>query len=78
MNFRITPLDVRRFRHLFGQDADALARAGVKRMVADAKPGYPCRVSLEDAEIGESVLLYVTLIWVHSHFNRFTALYQRN
>ena len=26
-------------------------------MVADAKPGYPCRVSLEDAEPGEPMLL---------------------
>jgi hypothetical protein len=26
-------------------------------MVVDAKPGYPCRVSLVDAEVGETVLL---------------------
>jgi hypothetical protein len=25
--------------------------------VADAKPGFPCRVSLADAEVGETVLL---------------------
>jgi hypothetical protein len=28
------------------------------RLIADKKPGYPCRVSLEDAEIGEPVLLF--------------------
>jgi hypothetical protein len=26
-------------------------------MTVDEKPGFPCRVSLEDAEIGETVLL---------------------
>lgn len=26
-------------------------------MVADAKPAFPCRVSLADAEVGETVLL---------------------
>jgi hypothetical protein len=26
-------------------------------MIVDRKPGYPCRVSLADAEIGEEVLL---------------------
>ena len=26
-------------------------------MVVDAKPGYPCRVSLADAEVGETVIL---------------------
>lgn len=26
-------------------------------MIVDAKPGFPCRVSLEDAETGERVLL---------------------
>jgi hypothetical protein len=29
----------------------------VVRRIADEKPGFPCRVSLVDAEIGESVLL---------------------
>ena len=35
----------------------ALAERGVVRMIADAKPGFPCRVTLEDAEPGEAVLL---------------------
>jgi len=26
-------------------------------MIVDAKPGYPCRVSLADAEIGETIIL---------------------
>jgi hypothetical protein len=37
-------------------DAELEAR-GMRRMVADEKPGFPCRVSLEDAEPGERLLL---------------------
>lgn len=29
----------------------------MRRLIADAKPGFPCRVSLEDATPGERVLL---------------------
>ena len=29
----------------------------MRRLIADAKPGFPCRVSLEDAAPGERVLL---------------------
>jgi hypothetical protein len=30
---------------------------GAQRMLADVNPGFPCRVSLADAEVGETVLL---------------------
>jgi hypothetical protein len=36
---------------------DELRQRNVFRYIADQKPGYPCRVSLVDAEIGESLLL---------------------
>jgi len=36
---------------------EALAARGIVRKTADAKPGYPCRITLEDAEPGDSVLL---------------------
>ena len=57
MDFQISPLHIERFSHLFGQDNDGLSMQGVQRIVADSDPGYPCRVSLQDAKIGESVLL---------------------
>ena len=57
MTFQISALDPEQFSHLFGQDDDVLARNGVKRIVADSDCGYPCRVSLEDANAGESLLL---------------------
>jgi hypothetical protein len=57
MDFRITGLGAGRFRHLFGLSEAQLARHRALRRTCDEKPGYPCRVSLEDAEPGESVLL---------------------
>jgi hypothetical protein len=57
MAFQITALDLNEFSHLFGQDSALLAKQGIQRVVADSKPGYPCRVSLQDAEVGENLLL---------------------
>ena len=57
MDFQISALDVDQFQQFFGLDGETLHSLGVRRMVADTKPGYPCRVSLRDAGIGENVLL---------------------
>ncbi len=57
MGFQISALDVDQFSHLFGQEDHVLARSGVQRVLADSCPGYPCRVSLQDAEVGEPLLL---------------------
>jgi hypothetical protein len=55
--FTITGLDPTPFVPLYGFDDETLAGLGVVRMAVDAKPGFPCRVSLEDAAPGEHVLL---------------------
>lgn len=57
MTFVIAGLPVEEFEPLFGLDDEALQARGVIRKVADAKPGYPCRITLNDAEPGECVLL---------------------
>lgn len=57
MEFQVNALRANEFRHLFGLDDETLARHGARRMTVNVKPGYPCRVTLEDAEPGESVLL---------------------
>jgi hypothetical protein len=57
MEFRIAGLPSTRFSHLFGLDDAGLARHRALRRVCDEKPGFPCRVSLVDAEPGEKVLL---------------------
>lgn len=57
MDFRISALNLARFKHLFGQDSRALEDQGVQRRIVDSNFGFPCRISLRDAEVGESVLL---------------------
>jgi len=57
MSFRITGLSPEPFQHLFGLSETALKEHGVRRYVADQKPGFPDRIEIRDAEPGESVLL---------------------
>src|SRR5437588_360549 len=57
MSFIVSALPAEPFRPLFGLSDEVLAERGVIRRTVDAKPGFPCRVSLEDAEPGETVLL---------------------
>ena len=57
MNFRITGLPVEPFTHYFGLTTESLAQLDIIRRSVDKRPGFPCRVSLRDAEVGESVLL---------------------
>jgi len=55
--FQIVGLPHDLFAPWFELSDDALAARGAVRRRADVNPGYPCRVSLEDAEIGEELLL---------------------
>ena len=57
MSFRATGLPLSPFEPFFALDDDALAARGMRRVTADAKPGFPCRVSLADAEPGERLIL---------------------
>ena len=56
MTYRIRGIDPAPYRHLFGKSDEELARQGIVRMTVDS-PTFPCRVSLTDRDIGESVLL---------------------
>ena len=57
MSFRVTGLDPRAFQSYFGRSDAELAAHGVRRCIADCKPGFPDRIELRDAEIGERLLL---------------------
>lgn len=57
MAYRIRGLDPALFTSLRQLDDAALRARNARRVIADAKPGFPCRVSLEDAEPGEPMLL---------------------
>jgi hypothetical protein len=57
MSYRVLGLEPESFEPLFAlSDADLRAR-GVERVVVESKPSAPCRISLDDAEPGETVLL---------------------
>ena len=56
MAYRIQGLDPAPFRPLFGLSDEELAKRGIVRMTVDS-PTYPCRVSLTDRALGETMLL---------------------
>jgi hypothetical protein len=57
MRFQITALPPAPFAPLFALPEDQLAARLACRVVATSKPGFPCRVSLQDADIGEELML---------------------
>ncbi len=57
MPFRITGLDPLPFLPLFARADAELAARCIQRVRVAEKPGAPCRVTLDDAEIGEEILL---------------------
>ena len=57
MTYAITGLAVEPFRPFFGLPDEDLARHHIVRMTATAAVGFPCRVLLEDARPGDTLLL---------------------
>lgn len=57
MSFIVSSLPIAPFAPLFALDDDALAARGMMRVTADARFAFPCRVTLEDAEPGETLIL---------------------
>ncbi|THD59408.1 DUF1203 domain-containing protein [Phenylobacterium sp.] len=56
-SYAVTGLPLEPFAPLFGLSDEALAAEGVVRKVVDSPTGYPSRVELEDAQVGDTVLL---------------------
>lgn len=78
MSFQIRGLPAAEFAPFFAMSGAELAQHGAVRKVADRMPGFPCRVSLRDAEPGETVLLlnYEHLPAVSPYRSRY-AIYVR-
>ncbi len=55
--FQVVPLKAQDFAPLFALSDDELKARNIVSDIATNKPGYPCRVSLQNAEVGERVLL---------------------
>ena len=57
MTYCIEGLDPAPYRELTALADDALQARGVHRMAVTDRPGFPCRVTLDECAVGESVLL---------------------
>jgi hypothetical protein len=66
MAFRISGLCPTPFQAFYGLPDEELAARGIKRYIVDAQPGFPDRIEMNDAQVGESVLL---LNYVHQPAN---------
>ncbi len=57
MSYRIKGLSRDQFAELFVMDDAQLAAQSAVRVVAGADKGWPCRISLQDAQAGEELIL---------------------
>ena len=57
-NFQVHAIDASKHAKLFDYDEQKLKAIGAVRSQVQSKPGTPCRVSLQDADIGEEVILF--------------------
>lgn len=57
MSFQIHALPQADFAWLAELTDEQLRAHRARRVTVDHKPGYPCRVSMADAEVGETVIL---------------------
>ncbi|HTA66325.1 MAG TPA: DUF1203 domain-containing protein [Xanthomonadaceae bacterium] len=56
-SFQIVGIDHRPFEALFELDDAQLREHGAVRCIATEYPGFPCRVGLDDAAVGDELLL---------------------
>lgn len=57
MTYSITGLDPKPYAYLSNLTDVELLAEGAVRMTANASPGFPCRVTLDDAQPGDTLLL---------------------
>lgn len=56
-SFQLIGIEHQRFELLFNLTTPQLAEHGAERVFADEPFGYPCRITLEDAAVGDELLL---------------------
>ena len=57
MTYAINGLSPDAFDRYRGLDDGQLAGLSAQRVIATCKPGFPCRITLDDADVGESLIL---------------------
>lgn len=58
MTYRISGLNPAQHSHLFAMSDAELAAINARRLTATADRGFPCRVSLRDADQGDNLILF--------------------
>lgn len=77
-SFQLAGLQPAPFAPLFDLSDDDLRQRGIRRTIATSKPGFPCRISLADAEIGEELLLLpYTHLQANSPYNASGPIFVR-
>jgi hypothetical protein len=71
MTFQIFGLQPDTYQHLIGKDENVLAHYGAERHFVTEAHSAPCRISLDDADVGETVILVS-----HPHQTAFTPYRQ--
>lgn len=71
-DFKFVALDKSEFDLFMNLNDEELESHQAKWMTVDEDPGYPCRVSLEDAKIGERVLFMP--YWHHDVKSAYRAM----
>ena len=72
MTYRISGLSPEPFRALFGASDEVLAKHGAIRVRATSSRGFTCRITLDDAEEGETLLLLVYFVIAPSGITAFS------
>ncbi len=57
-NFQVHSINAEEINPLLNLGENELKELNIVKSIVDEKPGYPCRLSLQDAEVGEEVLLF--------------------
>lgn len=57
-DFIISGIKKNEVKHLFDLNEKELQAKGISKIKVDEKPGFPCRMSLEDANIGDEILAF--------------------
>lgn len=57
MGFIFKALNDEEFSQYYGLTDEALKQQGIISYKVESQPGYPCRVSLKEAEVGKRILL---------------------
>lgn len=78
MSFKISALSPEKFEKYFRMSDTELASAGACKQVVTEYPGSPCRITLTDAPVGETVFLVnYTHLAAHTPYRASHAIFVR-